>query len=209
MASPPPGMTMAQWLNSPEYIAEAEARVAEERRKREAEAEARREQEQARRDYYAAQRRAEVARQQAQVRAAESEEQRQLLAAILTGDIDLAAIDPQALRGDKARETLSLARSIWDVLLQFRLDALAHESLAYLAEVQRDSEKTTRERTEAAKAILAARSKLAIAPDRADAALRAVMGTQKRSQLQTRALSDEQMHERFREILSAATNEGD
>jgi hypothetical protein len=205
MSQPPPGMTMAQWLNSPEYIAEAEARVAEERRKREAV----QDMEDQRREYYAAQRRAQVDRQRAQVRAAENEEQRQLLAAILTGDLDLAEIDPQALRGEKARETLMLARSIWDVLLQFRLDALAHESLAYLAQVQRDSEKTTRERTEAAKAILAARSKLAIAPDRADAALRAVVGTQKRSAVQTRALSDEQMHERFREILSAATDEGD
>lgn len=143
---------------------------------------------------------------------AANEEQRQLLAAILGGEILPHEIDPKLLVGDQAKETLLMAKRLWDVLFGFRLDTLAHDALAYLGDVLRDDGAEPKLRTDAAKTILTARAKMAVkANNPGEAAVRALLGGmgQKNGAADLRKLDDAELLDGFKRLLIAATDTGD
>jgi hypothetical protein len=139
---------------------------------------------------------------------AESREQAELMAVILSGDVRPHEIDAKLLTGAKAQETLLLARRIWDVIFQFRLDGLAHDALEFLGGVMRDDEASLKQRVDAAKTLLGARAKLANKINNpGEAAVRALLGGMgKAADTDLRKLGDGELLEGFKRLLVAATD---
>lgn len=160
--------------------------------------------------------RRQMEEQQRQMRrriAAENAEQAELMCLILSGDVRPHEIDVRLLQGDRAKETLLVAKRIWDVLFQFRLDGLAHDALEFLGGVMRDEDASEKSRVDAAKTILAARAKVAVKVNNpGEAAVRALiggMGGGAKAGTNLRDLDDGELLEGFKRLLIAATDQGD
>ena len=143
---------------------------------------------------------------------ADNKEQAELLAAILQGDISPHEINPRTLQGDRAKDTLLVAKRLWDMLFQFRLDSLAHEALAFLGDAMRDTGADLKVRTDAAKTIIAARAKMANrVSNPGEAAVRdllASMTPRGTAATNLSKLTDEELREKFRLLLESTTNMG-
>ena len=143
---------------------------------------------------------------------ADTREQAQLLAHIIDGHVRPHEVDPKLLKGDKAKETLVIAKRIWDMLFIFRLDSLANEALEFLGETMRDDTEERTVRVDAAKTILSARGRMAAKNNNpGEAAVRALiagLGGGGGGSADLRNLDDAELLQGFKRLLLAATDEG-
>jgi hypothetical protein len=141
---------------------------------------------------------------------ADNREQAELLAAIIEGDVSPHEINPRTLVGERAKDTLLVAKRLWDVCFQFRLDSLAHEALEFLGDTMRDTGAEIKVRVDAAKTIVGARLKMAAKVNNpGEAAVRSLLlGMNAGGGAQSlKDLGDGELLEGFKRLLIAATDE--
>jgi len=142
---------------------------------------------------------------------ADNAEQAALLAAIINGNISPHEIDARTLQGDRAKDTLLVAKRLWDVCFQFKLDSRAQTALDFLDEVVQDTGADLKVRVDAAKTIVGARIKMANKVNNpGEAAVGALLAgmMQKGTKADLRSLTDEELREKFRLLLESTTNMG-
>lgn len=143
---------------------------------------------------------------------ADNKEQAELLAAIIEGNISPHEINPRTLAGERAKDTLLVAKRLWDVCFQFKLDSRAQGALDFLDDVVQDTGADLKVRVDAAKTIVAARIKMANKVNNpgeaAVGALLAAMMPKGGQAADLRTLTDEELRERFRLLLESTTNMG-